>query len=282
MRIGMGSRLACGMVVLALSTAALVAAENTDPAGDGSQYAYGENVGWLNAEPQGDGGPGLELRDFVLLGYLWGENVGWISMSCDNDGSCGRANYGVRNDGTGVLEGYAWGENVGWVNFAPSSAGVVVDPATGEFSGRAWAENVGWISFASAGAVDFGVTSAWRCDPGPSPPSGTVTLSLDETGAGTELSWVALEGASAYDIVHGDVDALRAGGGDFAAATKGCLARKIEGLETQTDETPHVGNAIWFLVRGVNCGGTGSYDGGGAQQEPGRDEEISQSALACS
>ena len=37
------------VTVLLFATAAL--AENIDPYNDGSQYAYGENVGWLNFEP---------------------------------------------------------------------------------------------------------------------------------------------------------------------------------------------------------------------------------------
>ena len=31
-------------------------AENIDPDNDDSQYAWAENVGWINAEPGGDGG----------------------------------------------------------------------------------------------------------------------------------------------------------------------------------------------------------------------------------
>jgi len=60
---------------------AATATENTDPDGDGSQYAYGENVGWLNAEPLGDGGPGVRVEDFELTGWFWGENVGWVSLA---------------------------------------------------------------------------------------------------------------------------------------------------------------------------------------------------------
>ena len=48
-------------------------AEDIDPDGDGSQYAWGENVGWLNAEPSGQNGPGLEISHFFLAGWLWGE-----------------------------------------------------------------------------------------------------------------------------------------------------------------------------------------------------------------
>ena len=41
-------------------------AENIDPNNDGSQYAHGENVGWVNLESGGNGGPGVEVSDFAL------------------------------------------------------------------------------------------------------------------------------------------------------------------------------------------------------------------------
>ncbi|MBC8232092.1 hypothetical protein H8E77_21300 [bacterium] len=126
------------VVLLLLGSVGYV--ENIDPYDDNSQYAYGENVGWLNLEPGGDGGPGVEVGDSALTGYIWGENIGWINLSPTYGG--------VVNDGTGNLSGYAWGENVGWINFAPMGGGVTIDPATGEFSGYAWGENIGWINFA--------------------------------------------------------------------------------------------------------------------------------------
>ena len=149
-----------------------VFAENIDPDDDGSQYAYGENVGWLNAEPSGDGGPGVEVKDSKLTGYIWAENIGWVSLSCENTSSCGTANYGVTNDGNGNLKGYAWGENVGWISFSCENTGscgtvgygVTIDPATGEFSGKAWGENIGWTTFRSTGSVTFGVTTSWPED----------------------------------------------------------------------------------------------------------------------
>src|SRR4029434_8427813 len=51
-------------------------AENIDPADDTSQYAWAENIGWLNAEPSGDGGPGVQVGDSQLSGWMWGENMG--------------------------------------------------------------------------------------------------------------------------------------------------------------------------------------------------------------
>ena len=149
-------------IVLATVLAAIVslvaAAETIDPSASDAQYAWGENVGWLNAEPSGNGGPGVTVSGAKLTGYMWGENIGWINMNCLNNATCGTTgNYGVTNNGSGALKGYAWGENVGWISFScqnvPATCagtgnyGVTIDPLTGLFSGKAWGENIGWLVF---------------------------------------------------------------------------------------------------------------------------------------
>jgi hypothetical protein len=147
-------------------------AENIDPDDNGSQYAYGENLGWFNAEPGGDGGDGVEVADAKLTGYAWAENIGWVSLSCENTYSCGTVDYGIANDGSGKLSGYAWGENVGWISFSCENTGscgtvdyrVIIDPVTSKFSGQAWGENIGWTTFRSTGSVPFGVTTSWSED----------------------------------------------------------------------------------------------------------------------
>jgi hypothetical protein len=142
-------------------------AENIDPYEDGSQFAYGENIGWLNFEPNVPGDPcdyGVTVSDTELTGFVWAENIGWISMSCENTSSCGTVNYGVTNDGSGNLSGYAWAENVGWISFSCGNTsscgtvdyGVTID-SDGNFDGFAWAENIGWIHFQSAGSVAYKV-----------------------------------------------------------------------------------------------------------------------------
>ena len=132
-------------------------AENIDPNEDGSQYAYGENIGWLNFEPNVQGDPcdyGVTVSDTELVGYIWAENIGWINLSPSTYG-------GVFNDGSGNLSGYAWGENVGWINFNPvvsgdpNDYGVKID-VDGNFSGWAWGENIGWINF---GLADYYVVA---------------------------------------------------------------------------------------------------------------------------
>ena len=133
-------------------------AENIDPCDDGSQYAYGENVGWLNFEPNvPEPNVGATVSDSNLTGFIWAENLGWINLD-PNDAD---PNTGITNDGTGNLSGYAWGENVGWLNFDPNvpgdsnDYGVTID-SEGDFNGWAWGENIGWIHFqASIFKVDW-------------------------------------------------------------------------------------------------------------------------------
>ena len=127
-------------------------AENIDPDNDDSQYAYGENVGWLNFEPGGNGGSGAEVTSSAVTGYVWGENIGWINLSPVSYG-------GVANDGAGNLSGYAWGENVGWINFAPTGGGVTIG-TDGVFDGWAWGENIGWIHLKNP-AIPYKVKTAW-------------------------------------------------------------------------------------------------------------------------
>jgi hypothetical protein len=161
-------------------------AENIDPLNAGSQYAYGENIGWLNAEPGGDEGYGVEVLGNNLTGWLWAENIGWVSLSCENTGSCAAADYGVQNDGIGNLTGYAWSENAGWISFSCANTascdvadyGVEINLETGKFTGQGWGENIGWINFDYAGfenAVFSYIETDWRMN-GDISSNGMVTL----------------------------------------------------------------------------------------------------------
>ena len=171
-RIRSPALLLAALALVAALSAAIAFAENID---SGDQYAWGENVGWLNAEPLGNGGPGVTVSNTALTGYMWGENIGWVNLNCANTTCSGPAGpWGVTNDdGAGNLRGYAWGENVGWISFScknnPSSCagtgyyGVHINPSTGVFSGYAWGENIGWISFNVPAA--YRVQTSWRGAP---------------------------------------------------------------------------------------------------------------------
>lgn len=268
-------------LLAALATTVAAAGTNIDPGNDGSRYAWSENLGWINAKPLGDGGPGLEVRDFAVTGYAWSENAGWISFSCENTGSCAAARWGVTNDGHGHLAGYAWAENAGWIDIGALFAGVSIDPATGEFAGHAWGENVGWIAFAADGAAPFRLRTAWRCFPVPVPPAGAIALFLDRAGESIGLEWNAVPGASAYDVQRGSLLRLAASGGDFAVATEACESRKQPGtaLVTSSDSTPGAGS--WYVVRAANCGGAGSFDDDGPGLARSRDPGIAASPEHC-
>ncbi|MHC4666287.1 MAG: hypothetical protein ACYS9T_10085, partial [Planctomycetota bacterium] len=84
------SSLVCWVLISVLNVSF---AENIDPNEDGSQYAYGENVGWLNFEPTE--GNGVHVSQTQLTGYVWAENIGWMSLACENTSSCGTVDYGV-------------------------------------------------------------------------------------------------------------------------------------------------------------------------------------------
>jgi hypothetical protein len=259
-------------------------AENVDPANDGSQYAWAENGGWLSAEPAGNGGPGAQVQDFQLTGWLWGENLGWVSLSCQNTGSCGTSAYGVLHDSFGVLSGFAWAENAGWIDFGPGASGVSFDTDTGDFSGYAWGENIGWISFncvntASCGTAQYRVRTSWTCTA--PPPSGSPSLVAGKSPTATTLSWTALAGAGRYDVVRGSLAVLRATGGDFESATEGCVVDNESGTAAMFSGDPGAGDGFWFLVRGVNCGGDGTFDSSGAAQVGDRDGGIAESVNSC-
>ena len=167
------------VALLAVTLAAWAGDTGTDPA---HKYAWGENVGWLNAHSdhhtvtihysEGIGG--------WLTGHLWAENIGWIVMGSPGGGPFANTtadNWGVNLAGGGKLSGYAWGENVGWINFDHAHCDAAINPANGEFSGHAWGENIGWVKFSGA-EPDYGVR----------------TLAFDTQPKGTPNWWLANHG----------------------------------------------------------------------------------------
>jgi hypothetical protein len=112
-------------------------------------------------------------------------------------------------------------------------------------------------------------------------PAGTPSMTVAPSGGDTDLSWTPLAGATGYDVVRGDLGTLRSGGGDFAAATQACLANNTGATSLTVMDTAPVGGGLFYLVRGVNCGGAGTYDEGTASQVGSRDAGIAASSLAC-
>src|SRR5262245_11423667 len=281
-RLPLTVRLFVAVPLLLVGAGAL--AENMNPGSDDSKYAWSENLGWINAQPGGPGGPGVDVSDLRLTGWMWSENAGWVSLSCLNT-SCVPVGYGVTNDGCGTLAGYAWSENLGWINFAPANCsgdptcGVRIAPTTGLITGRAWSENAGWVTFSSAGPIPYRMVTAWHAHP---PAGSSLVTATTPGGFDVNLAWTALPGASEYDVVAGDLNALHASGGDFSTATLGPVVCHTPGATVLDSGDPSVGNGYWFLVRGRSCGGLGTYDSGDPGQVGLRDAEIAASGHDCS
>lgn len=148
---------------------------NIDPTVVGGQFAYGENVGWVNLRPSW--GPGVTVTRTAMTGLAYAENVGWINLA--------PTGAGVMNDGTGRLSGFAYGENIGWIDFGPAGGGVTIDPATGRFAGFAYSENVGWMNFGATGAAPL--TTAWigtdTIAPVVTPPAPATIAATEAAGA---------------------------------------------------------------------------------------------------
>jgi hypothetical protein len=131
----------------------------------------------------------------------------------------------------------------------------------------------------SPGAASGGIYCGLSCTA--SPPSGSSVLRVARGLAGeAQISWTTLTGATGHDVVRGEVGTLRASAGDFARATSRCLANNTKGTTTSDSEPPGSGNGFWYLQRGRNCGGAGTYDSGALPAE-GRDREIESSGSAC-
>jgi hypothetical protein len=119
-----------------------------------NRYAYGANLGWMDAVA--DTNNGAVIGDYVCAGYIYSANAGWVNLGGGSpaDGiyyqNNGGGDFGVNNDGLGDLTGYAWGANIGWIVFEQTYGQPKVDMLTGRMSGYVWSANCGWISLSNA------------------------------------------------------------------------------------------------------------------------------------
>jgi hypothetical protein len=144
-------------------------------------YAYGANIGWVNAFA--DGTNGAVIGQFYCTGYIYSANVGWISLGTSNGPANGYAysnissnDWGVNNvGGSGQLAGTAYGANIGWITFEQTYGLPQVNLHNGNLTGYAYSANVGWISLSNS----FAVLQTDSISPGP----------LDGNGSGLPIAW---------------------------------------------------------------------------------------------
>jgi len=111
---------------------------------------------------------------------------------------------------------------------------------------------------------------------------GGSSLSVEKQGAGVQLNWTAAAHGTAYDVAVGVLSALRASGGNFAAATTGCAVHAVPGtMASFPGPNPAPDDGAYFLLRPIGTGCRGSYDDGSSTQQGSRDAEIAGAPVSC-
>ncbi|OHA07210.1 MAG: hypothetical protein A2934_03410 [Candidatus Sungbacteria bacterium RIFCSPLOWO2_01_FULL_47_10] len=162
------------------------------------RWAWNDILGWIDF--CGGISGRVIVRDDRIIGYATSSSAqpgspqfdafGALALDCSTTpasppNQCAASQYGVKNDGSGVLSGWAWlGGNTdttasaayGWVSFncsntnscATSPYQVTIDE-NGDFHGDAWKDIVGWVAFncedtGSCTTPPWKVNTLWRPD----------------------------------------------------------------------------------------------------------------------
>ncbi len=111
-------------------------------------------------------------------------------------------------------------------------------------------------------------------------PAGSPSVVMVQFGRTNVLGWDSLPDATGYDVVQSDLRALLSNGGVFTPAIQGCLANDLGESALVLSGSPAGGTGFFYLVRGVNCSGPGTYDEAG-REVGSRDTEIDAAPLSC-
>jgi FG-GAP repeat protein len=276
-------------------------------AGDVNRDGYADV---LVGAPFYGGGNLSEGRAYLFMGSSTGlaATPAWIAESDQTGGRLGAVDTAGDFNGDGfsdVIVGASMYDNNGLTDegrasvYLGSSTGLATSPswiAEGNQAGANLGTSVGTAGDVDGDGIDDVIVGAAKYTSsmseegralvylgaptcGAALPSGSPTLTFSQDG--TQMSWTTLQGATSYDVVRGDVDTLTSTGGDFTAATLGCVANDLTATSTTYTGVPASGQAFWFLVRGGNCAGRGTYDSGSAAQVGSRDSEINASTATC-
>jgi len=107
------------------------------------------------------------------------------------------------------------------------------------------------------------------------------SLPMQLTASQDRFEWPAYSGAVGYDIVRGDLMALRTTQGGFSTSTELCLWNDVATTTILEGHEPLPGEGWWYLMRVVysSSGNTGSYDVNGTGTT--RNAGIAASSQAC-
>ena len=99
---------------------------------------------------------------------------------------------------------------------------------------------------------------------------------------GQTFSWIPQAGGTSFDLLRGNLNALRASGGDFTAAGLTCSGNDVGNSSATDGFVPPPGQSAFYLVRAVNCASQhGSYDSGSSSQPVSRETTLLGAPTAC-
>jgi hypothetical protein len=116
-------------------------------------------------------------------------------------------------------------------------------------------------------------------DEGFAVPAGTTGLAFEANKH--TMGWSGVPVADRYDVVKGDLQALRSSGGDFTSTLTGCL--EDNSADTLVDDPlePVPDQGFYYLVRAQAACKSGTFNSEQAGQIGDRDPEIETSPHAC-
>ncbi len=153
-----------------------------------------------------------------------------------------------------------------------------LDPRTGTFQDQVSVPAGAPLSLSSPSTEEDWALALQRGCAGTGVAGVVLRLRVDTGG---RLSWMSTGSADGYDVVYGDLTALRVGG--LQASLRGCVERNGGDLAASDPELPSAGAGRYYLVRARHCsGGLGSFDSViSAGQDGPRDGPILASLNDC-
>ncbi len=97
----------------------------------------------------------------------------------------------------------------------------------------------------------------------------------------SNVFWDLFPDSPGYDVVFGSLSVLRGTGGDFKAATAGCLGSDVASSPVGGSSDPPLGEAFWYLVRAFGGVAGTTYDSGDPGQGGTCDAQINAAPYAC-